>query len=77
MTFSNLWFGGPGLLSVNNTAFFQAALNEAIGNSWYHGLQVNVNKRFSRGFQIQAAYTYAHAIDDFSDPLVASEKTNR
>jgi hypothetical protein len=77
LTFSNLWFGGPGLLSVNNTAFFQAALNEAIGNSWYHGLQANVTKRFSRGFQIQAAYTYAHAIDDFSDPLVASEKTNR
>ena len=31
VTFSNLWFGGPGVLSVNNTAFFQAALNEAIG----------------------------------------------
>jgi len=77
LTFSNLWFGPPGLLSVNNTAFFQAAMNEAIGNSWYHGLQANVNRRFSRGFQIQAAYTYAHAIDDFSDPLVASERTNR
>jgi hypothetical protein len=77
LTFSNLWFGGPGVLSVHNTAFFSAALNEAIGNSWYHGLQANVNKRFSRGFQVQAAYTYAHAIDDFSDPLVASEKTNR
>jgi hypothetical protein len=77
LTFSNLWFGGPGLQSVNNTAFFQAALNKAIGNSWYHGLQVNVNKRFGRGFQIQGAYTYAHAIDDSSDPLVAEEKTNR
>ncbi len=77
LTFNNLWFGPPGFLSVNNTAFFQAALNEAIGNSWYHGLQVNVNKHFGHGFQIQGAYTYAHAIDDFSDPLVASEKTNR
>jgi hypothetical protein len=77
LTFSNLWFGGPGVLSVNNTAFFQAGLNESIGNSWYHGLQMNVNKRFSRGFQIQGAYTFSHAIDDSSDPLVASEKTNR
>jgi hypothetical protein len=77
LTFSNLWFGGSGVTSVYNNAFFSAALNEAIGNSWYHGLQVNVNKRFAKGFQFQAAYTYAHAIDDSSDPLVASEKTNR
>ncbi|HST11654.1 MAG TPA: hypothetical protein VLL05_14865, partial [Terriglobales bacterium] len=77
LTFSNLWFGGPGFLSVNNTAFFQAALNKAIGNSWYDGLQVNINKRIGHGFQIQGAYTYSHSIDDFSDPLVASEKTNR
>ncbi len=77
LTFNNLYFGGPGLTSVYNSAFFSAALNEAIGNSWYHGLQVNVNKRFARGFQIQGAYTYSHAVDDSSDPLVASEKTNR
>ncbi len=77
LTFNSLYFGGPGVTSVYNTAFFSAALNKAIGSSWYHGLQVNVNKRFSKGFQIQGAYTYAHAIDDSSDPLVASEKTNR
>jgi hypothetical protein len=77
LTFNNLWFGGPRLLSVNNTAFFQAALNQASGNSWYHGLQVNLNKRFSKGFQIQGAYTFSHAIDDAADPLIASEKTNR
>ena len=77
LTFSNLWFGGPGLLSVNNTAFNSASLNQASGNSWYHGLQANVNKRFSKGFQFQAAYTFSHAIDDSADPLIASEKTNR
>jgi hypothetical protein len=77
LTFSNLWFGPPGVLSVNNTAFLSAALNETTGNSWYHGLQVNVNKRFSKGFQVQGAYTYSHAIDDAADPLIASEKTNR
>jgi hypothetical protein len=77
LVFTNLYFGGTGVTSVYNNAFFSAALNEAIGNSWYHGLQANITKRFSRGFQIQGAYTYSHAIDDSSDPLVASEKTNR
>jgi len=77
LTFTSLWFGPPGVASVNNSAFFQAALNQTTGNSWYHGLQLNVNKRFSRGFQIQAAYTYSHSIDDSSDPLVPAEKTGR
>jgi len=77
LTFSSLWFGGPGVTSVYNTAFFSAALNEATGNSWYDGLQANLTKRFSKGFQFQAAYTYSHAIDDANDPLVAGEKTNR
>jgi hypothetical protein len=36
-----------------------------------------VTKRFSHGFQIQGAYTFAHAIDDSNDPLVPGEKTNR
>jgi len=77
LTFSNLWFGGPGVTSVYNSAFFSAALNQTTGNSWYHGLQANLTKRFSKGFQFQAAYTYSHAIDDAADPLVAGEKTNR
>ncbi len=77
LTFGTLWYGGPGFQSVYNTAFYSAALNQTTGDSWYHGLQVNVNKRFSKGFQIQGAYTYSHAIDDAADPLVASEKTNR
>jgi hypothetical protein len=38
---------------------------------------MNVNKRFSRGFQIQGAYTFSHSIDDSSDPLVPAEKTGR
>ncbi len=28
-------------------------------NSWYHGLQVNAEKRFSRGLQFNLAYTYS------------------
>lgn len=77
LQFTSLWFGGSffGNLpfdAVNNNAFFQAALNESIGNSWYHSLQMNVTKRMSHGIQIQGAYTYSHAIDDAPDPLVAT-----
>ena len=30
-------------------------------NSWYHGLQVNAEKRFARGLQLGVAYTYSKA----------------
>lgn len=33
------------------------------GQSWYNGLIVQLNKRFSHGFQGSAAYTWSHAID--------------
>ena len=35
-------------------------------NSTYHGLQVSVNKRFSRGFSVQSAYTFSRTIDQYS-----------
>jgi hypothetical protein len=37
------------------------------GNSIYHGLTVNVSKRFSRGFELLSGYTYSHTIDDSTD----------
>jgi len=73
LTFTNLWFGGPGIQSVNNNAFFQAALQQTTGVSYYNGLQVNLTRRFAQGLQVQAAYTFSHSIDDSSDPLVAAE----
>ncbi|HLJ13580.1 MAG TPA: carboxypeptidase regulatory-like domain-containing protein [Bryobacteraceae bacterium] len=33
-------------------------------NSWYHGLQVNYQKRFSHGFQGNVAYTYSKALGE-------------
>lgn len=35
--------------------------------SSYHALQAGVTKRFTHGWQMTAAYTWAHAIDDVSD----------
>jgi hypothetical protein len=76
ITFSNLIQGFEvGTLpfnATNNNAFGSvgAALNKSIGSSIYHGLQLNIQKRLSHGFQIQGAYTFSHSISDVSDPLV-------
>jgi hypothetical protein len=34
------------------------------GNSTYHGGSANVTRRFANGFQMTAAYTWSHLIDD-------------
>ncbi len=59
-------------------------LHESVGNSNYNGLNLSLNKRFSRGFQVQATYTWSHAIDDApeenvldSGNLTLSDPTNR
>ena len=82
LTFANLWlgkeFGALPFDAVNNNAFESpfstpgSSLNKSIGQSIYHGLQLNVQKRLSHGFQIQGAYTYSHSISDVNDPLVAA-----
>jgi carboxypeptidase family protein/TonB-dependent receptor-like protein len=80
LQFTNLWLGvnngslpplfGDNNAAANNSAFLQAELFKAIANSTYHALQLNITKRFSRGFSLQGAYTYSHAIDDGADPLI-------
>jgi len=39
----------------------------SIGRSDYHGMTVNVSKRFSRGFEFLSSYTWSHSIDDSTD----------
>ncbi|MDX6611410.1 MAG: hypothetical protein QOD75_596 [Blastocatellia bacterium] len=57
-----------------NDAFFQVALNLSTGYSSYNALQTRITKTLTESKyglgQIQAAYTWAHSIDDSSDPLV-------
>lgn len=36
---------------------------ESEGESWYNALELSVTKRFSRGSQFLAAYTFSHAVD--------------
>ena len=43
------------------------------GNSYYHGLALGLRKRLSYGLQLQLAYTYSKAIDQFSGTTNASD----
>jgi hypothetical protein len=54
----------PGALLSN---FSRISLFESTANSIYHGLVLQLNKRFSRNFQFLVSYTYSKAIDDTPD----------
>jgi carboxypeptidase family protein len=56
-----------------NPSFGVVGLGESRIDSNYHGMTMQVNRRFNRGFSFQAAYTYGHAKDY---PGVAEEVTN-
>jgi hypothetical protein len=50
-----------------NDGFLQNALITAYepwGQSSYHSLQTQLNRRFANGLQLQAAWTWSHTIDD-------------
>ena len=76
LQFNNLWFGaetgGLPFDAVNNNAFLHAEVFNNAASSIYHALQANVTKRMSSGLTFQAAYTWAHALDNSSDPLTPS-----
>jgi len=44
---------------------------ETSSSSVYHGMTLSVNRRMTDGIYFRLAYTYAHAIDDGQDALVA------
>ncbi len=48
-----------------------------IGNSTYHGLATQLNRRFSDGLQFIAAYTWSHAIDDSTADFFTTVLTPR
>lgn len=49
-----------------------SAVRPSIGNSIYHALQTRVEKRFSQGYTLLAAYTWSKNITDFSSAPVGS-----
>jgi hypothetical protein len=50
----------------------QATVLTSQGNSSYHALQTRLDRRFSRGFQLSASYTWSKDIDTTSDAVSAS-----
>ncbi len=68
LQFNNLYEGATAV--VNNNAFFHAFVDETSGKSFYDGLQTQISTHNWHGLLAQFAYTYSHALDNSSDPLV-------
>jgi hypothetical protein len=62
-----------------NAGFTNPALVEdsPIGNSTYHGLALQLNRRFANGLQFVAAYTWSHLIDDSTADFNSTALTPR
>jgi outer membrane receptor protein involved in Fe transport len=62
-----LYRPGATLGNINQRRILPSFGNNSIissqANSNYNGLQIQVNKRYSRGFSIQGAYTWSRSID--------------
>jgi hypothetical protein len=56
---------------LSNFAYTQSA-----GSSIYHALQAKVERRFSKGLSILAAYTYSKSIDTASGPFSDARNAN-
>ena len=56
--------------AVNNNAFLHTFTDETSGKSFYDGLQLQISEHNFHGLLMQLSYTYSHALDNSSDPLV-------
>ena len=58
----------PAITGTNliNPNFSDIRIQSPNANSYYHGLALGLQKRFSRGLQVQASFTYSKALDQFS-----------
>ncbi len=52
---------------LRNPRFGQIRMVSMDANSNYNGMQLSINKRFSRNFEFTVSYTWAKAIDDAAD----------
>ncbi len=72
---NNNGFIVPGYLAAGFTGIITAY--EPWGNSTYHGWANQVTRRFQNGFQLMAAYTLSHAIDDSTADVFSTYVTPR
>jgi len=47
-----------------------------VGNSTYHGLEINTQKRFSAGLMFNVSYTWSHSIDQVQEHLISASGSN-
>ena len=57
--------GLPANFVVANPQFGSAYLISNFSNSTYNSLQIEVNKRFAQGFQVQGSYVRSKALGDY------------
>ena len=71
-SFPNPFYGTNSIYGVNISRsgllvpypqFGSVSVSEPIGYSWYHSLQVNMEKRFARSYTFQVAYTFAKSME--------------
>jgi hypothetical protein len=65
----------PANAPLQNNAVWNTTHWFSEGISSYHGLEVDVNRRFGKSLQFRGAYTYAKALDD-GDNMNTSVATN-
>ncbi len=56
--------------AAQNFAAFHSNLVTSHATSNYNALQTSIRRQFANGISFQANYTWAHAIDDASDPFL-------
>jgi len=59
--------------AVANNALVQPFYQQSVGKANYNSLQAKFTHRLSHGLQAQVSYTWAHAIDNSSDPLAPAQ----
>lgn len=71
--------GGSAILPAFANAGFTSPITQftPLGDSIYHGLSLQVNRRFSNGLQFQGAYTFSHAIDNSTADFFSTVITPR
>ncbi len=72
--------GKPANFIVANPQYLATFLVGNFGNSTYNSLQIEVNKRFAKGFTAQGSYVWSHSLGDSegdSSVLVDSFRTLR
>ncbi len=69
----------PSLIPAYAAAGFTSNIVQfsLFGSSIYHGLALQMNRRFTSGLQFQAAYTFSHTIDDSTADFFSTVITPR